>query len=132
VLAPSPDAALAVSQKLAPLPQVALTRTIDSFVPADQDEKLTMIAAAAGAVDPAFRAPKRAPRSECRLRHEFDVRQGACRRAAPECACPLGIISRRYAATAPKSNPACQQSIKAYPVVSQPGGNLWAGRHRLF
>jgi hopanoid biosynthesis associated RND transporter like protein HpnN len=61
VLAASPEAADVVAQKLAALPQVALTRTIDSFVPDGQDEKLTTIAAAARAVDPAFRAPKRAP-----------------------------------------------------------------------
>ena len=61
VLTQSADTAVAVAQKLAALPQVALTRTIDTFVPEDQDEKLKMIAAAARALDPALNAPKRAP-----------------------------------------------------------------------
>jgi predicted RND superfamily exporter protein len=60
VLTQSADTAVAVAQKLAALPQVALTRTIDTFVPEDQDEKLKVIAAAARALDPALNAPKRA------------------------------------------------------------------------
>jgi hopanoid biosynthesis associated RND transporter like protein HpnN len=64
VLAQSPDAAVAVARKLAALPQVVLTRTIDTFVPENQDEKLPMIAAAARALDPALNARKRAPPSD--------------------------------------------------------------------
>ena len=61
VLSQSPDATAAVAKKLAALPQVALTRTIDSFVPDGQDEKLPMIAAAAHTLDPALNARKVAP-----------------------------------------------------------------------
>jgi hopanoid biosynthesis associated RND transporter like protein HpnN len=61
VLAQSPDAAVAVAGRLSALPQVALTRTIDSFVPDGQDEKLPMITAAARTLDPALNARKVAP-----------------------------------------------------------------------
>jgi uncharacterized protein len=64
VLTQSPDAAAAVARKLAALPQVSLTRTVDSFVPDDQDEKLRTIAAAAAALDPALNARKLAPPSD--------------------------------------------------------------------
>jgi uncharacterized protein len=54
VLAPSVDAADAIAKKLAALPEVARTRTIDSFVPDDQPEKLTRIRAAASALQHAL------------------------------------------------------------------------------
>lgn len=61
MLAQSPDAAAATAKKLSALPQVALTRTINSFVPDDQDRKLPMIAATASTLDPALNARKVAP-----------------------------------------------------------------------
>jgi uncharacterized protein len=61
VLSQSPDAAADVAKKLSALPQVFVTRTIDSFVPEDQDRKLPMIAKAAAALDPALNARKVAP-----------------------------------------------------------------------
>lgn len=47
VLARSHDDAVAVSKKLAELPEVAQTRTIDSFIPDDQDAKLRLVHRAA-------------------------------------------------------------------------------------
>jgi hopanoid biosynthesis associated RND transporter like protein HpnN len=63
VLTQSPEAAAAVAKKLGALPQVAQTRTIDSFVPDDQDQKLGLIGAAATALDPALNPtnPRSAP-----------------------------------------------------------------------
>ncbi len=57
MLAPSADAADAIAKKLAALPEVARTRTIDSFVPDDQPEKLARIRAAATALQRALNPP---------------------------------------------------------------------------
>ncbi|MBV8566931.1 MAG: MMPL family transporter [Methylobacteriaceae bacterium] len=60
VLARSPDEADALAKKLAGVPEVAQTRTIDSFVPAEQNEKRGIIASTADALlqalDPADKA----------------------------------------------------------------------------
>jgi hypothetical protein len=58
----APDDAAAVVKKLAALPQVAATWTLDSFIPADQDQKLAAIEAAAKSLVPALHAvPRPAP-----------------------------------------------------------------------
>jgi uncharacterized protein len=54
VLAPNADAADAVAKKLAAVPEVARTRTIDSLVPTDQAPKLERIRAAATALHKAL------------------------------------------------------------------------------
>ena len=65
VLTRSPEAAAAVAKKLAALPGVERTRTIDSFVPADQDRKLPLIRKAAQALTPALnRRARPAPNDE--------------------------------------------------------------------
>jgi uncharacterized protein len=54
-----------VAKKLAALPEVATTWTLESFVPKDQDQKLPVIEAAEKALDPALRAsPRPAPSDE--------------------------------------------------------------------
>ena len=55
VLAPAADAD-AVGKRLSALPEVASTRTLDSFVPADQPHKFDLIAAAAPSLDAALQA----------------------------------------------------------------------------
>ena len=56
------DDATAVVKKLAALPEVAATWTLDSFIPADQDQKLPAIEAAAKSLDPALHGePRPAP-----------------------------------------------------------------------
>ena len=55
VLAPSVEQARAVAVKLAALPQVSRTTTIDSFVPDNQSEKLKLIGDAARTLAPALR-----------------------------------------------------------------------------
>jgi uncharacterized protein len=50
-VAPNLTAANATARRLAALPQVAQTRTLSDLIPADQDEKLVLIHAAAKALD---------------------------------------------------------------------------------
>jgi uncharacterized protein len=52
VLTPAADAGT-LAKRLAALPEVAGTRSLDSFIPADQPDKLKLIAPAAAALDPA-------------------------------------------------------------------------------
>ena len=62
VITESPEEAAAVATRLAALPEVDHTRTIDSFVPPDQDRKLPLIQKAAVALGAALnRAPRPAP-----------------------------------------------------------------------
>src|SRR5207302_1953027 len=62
VLAGSPQEAAATAKRIAGLPEVAQTRTLDRFVPADQERKLPLIARAATALRAALdRAEKPAP-----------------------------------------------------------------------
>lgn len=56
VLGPDKDA-LTVAAKVATLPQVAQCRTIDAFIPSDQNTKLGVIRGAAGALLPALHPP---------------------------------------------------------------------------
>ena len=60
----TPADAPAVVKAVSALPQVAGTRNLDSFIPADQDTKIKIIAGAAGVIDPALDAPKAAPPSD--------------------------------------------------------------------
>jgi len=54
-----------MARRLKASPQVGTVRTIDSFVPADQEAKLASIAAAAKALDPVLALPARpAPTDE--------------------------------------------------------------------
>jgi hypothetical protein len=62
VLAGSPQEAAATAKRLATLPEVAQTRTLDSFVPDDQDRKLPLLQRAATALRAALeRGEKPAP-----------------------------------------------------------------------
>jgi uncharacterized protein len=54
VLAPSLDTADGLSRRLASMPQVARTSTLDSLVPADQSRKLALIGKAAAAIEPSL------------------------------------------------------------------------------
>jgi hopanoid biosynthesis associated RND transporter like protein HpnN len=53
----SPADAAAVVKRVSVLPEVAGTRNIDDFIPADQPPKLQTIAGAAAVLDPVLRAP---------------------------------------------------------------------------
>ncbi|MFY9836067.1 MAG: MMPL family transporter, partial [Xanthobacteraceae bacterium] len=60
----TPADAPAVVKAVFALPEVGGTRNLDSFIPADQDTKIKIIAGAAGVIDPALNAPKAAPPSD--------------------------------------------------------------------
>jgi uncharacterized protein len=65
VLARSRNDAKAIANKLAALPEVDQTRTIESFLPADQSRKLTLIRHAESSLGPALdTAPKAPPTDE--------------------------------------------------------------------
>jgi uncharacterized protein len=61
VLAKSLDEANAVAKRLAALPEVARTRTLSSFIPDDQDEKIAAIKLAARSLGPALNPAHRQP-----------------------------------------------------------------------
>jgi uncharacterized protein len=63
VLVPPAEVA-SVSKQLSALPQVAHVRSLESFIPADQDGKLRSIRAAASALDPLLGAPHSAAPSD--------------------------------------------------------------------
>jgi hopanoid biosynthesis associated RND transporter like protein HpnN len=63
VLTPAADAG-AVAKRMSALPEVARTRNIDSFIPADQPQKIALIGKAAGVLDPALHAPPQAKPSD--------------------------------------------------------------------
>jgi len=52
-----PDTASAAAAKLAAVPEVAATWTLENFIPANQDQKLPMIEAAGKALAPALHSP---------------------------------------------------------------------------
>ncbi len=61
VMAPDLRAANAIAQRLSPLPEVARTMTLDSLVPADQDQKLKLIGDAAETIEPSLNPAQTAP-----------------------------------------------------------------------
>jgi uncharacterized protein len=63
VLTPAADAD-AVGKRLSALPEVASTRNLDSFVPADQPQKIALINKAADALDPALQTQPQAKPSD--------------------------------------------------------------------
>jgi uncharacterized protein len=54
----------AVSKRLSALPEVSQTRTLDTFIPDDQDRKLTLIQNAASSLEPALQASRRSAPSD--------------------------------------------------------------------
>jgi len=64
VLAPSLEEAGRIAQRLAQLPEVERTLTLNSLVPEQQEAKLPLIAAAAGALLPLLEQPPSAPASD--------------------------------------------------------------------
>jgi len=57
IMAPTLDAATSIEQKLSSLPQVSRTATLNSLVPADQEQKLTLIQQAADTIGAALDPP---------------------------------------------------------------------------
>ncbi|HZZ60854.1 MAG TPA: MMPL family transporter [Roseiarcus sp.] len=59
-VAPSLEQANAIAERLAKLPQVASVRTLSTFIPSDQDEKIPIIRSAATKLEGAFEAKEAA------------------------------------------------------------------------
>src|SRR6185437_13081433 len=60
----SPADVAGVAKRLSALPEVAATRSLDSFIPADQPKKIATIAQAASALDPALQSKPEARPSD--------------------------------------------------------------------
>jgi uncharacterized protein len=81
VLVPQSEAADR-ARRLSALPEVAQVRTLDSFIPSEQDNKLALIGNAAASIEPALQVPRKAAPSDSEgvaaLRHAADqLRQAA-------------------------------------------------------
>ncbi len=61
LMTPNLDAAQAAAQRIAKLPEVSQIRTLNSFVPADQDKKLALIRQMAAVLGPALQPQTKAP-----------------------------------------------------------------------
>jgi len=82
VLAPSLAASAPIMRRLAALPDVSRVVTLQSFVPAQQDEKLALIHAAAARLGPALRAVPMMPPSDPELQQDLAAAVAALRQAA--------------------------------------------------
>ena len=97
VLAPSLVEVPALQRRLDALPDVARTVSLDSFVPAEQPEKLALIAAAAKALGPALQAAAGPPPSDAELRHSLSATAAALRGAAGDAQDSAAVSVRRLA-----------------------------------
>jgi len=61
VLAPSLEQADAIAKRLATVPEVSRTLTLDSFVPSDQDQKISALRDASKALGPVLNPPQLKP-----------------------------------------------------------------------
>src|SRR5262249_13118072 len=67
VLTPSLADARASAEKLSKLPEVDKVMTLDTFIPSDQEQKLTLISQAAKTLEPAFKAAPRPQPSDAEV-----------------------------------------------------------------
>jgi uncharacterized protein len=96
VLSPAADAE-AVAKRLSVLPEVAHARTLDSFIPADQPQKIALIDKAAGALDPALHAPPQAKPSDAENVVALKNAEKALRDTAGEATGPGATAAERLA-----------------------------------
>jgi hopanoid biosynthesis associated RND transporter like protein HpnN len=82
VLAPSLDAAQALSTRLAALPEVSRTVTLASFVPAEQPAKLALIGEAARRLEPSLAVSPRMPPSDAEVQSAMAATATVLRQAA--------------------------------------------------
>jgi uncharacterized protein len=82
VLAGTQAQARRIAQRLNELPEVASTRTLDSFIPGDQDKKLALIHAAAQTLHPVLNGAVRPPPSDAQKVSALKHAQGELDRAA--------------------------------------------------
>ena len=96
VLTSAADAG-AVAKRLAALPEIGATRTLDSFIPAGQAQKIATIARAAAAVDPALRSKALAKPSDAEDVAALKADVTALQNAADEGGGPGANAARRLA-----------------------------------
>jgi hypothetical protein len=96
VLTSAADAG-AAGKKLSALPEVGTTRTLDSFIPADQAQKIAIIAPAATAIDPALRSKPTARPSDAEDVAALKADVTALQNAADESGGPGANAARRLA-----------------------------------
>jgi uncharacterized protein len=116
MLAPSAQAADEVARRLKALPEVGTVRTIDFFVPRDQEAKLSLIAEAAKALDPVLALPARAAPTDEEIVAALNQRVGDLTRAAEKAGGPGAEASKRLAAAMTKlamSDPTRRQRVEA-------------------
>ena len=121
VLAPSLAAAQEVAARLEKVPQVSEVRTLTSFVPTDQEQKLALIREARAALEPALNAPSRPAPSDAENRSALAQAVSALNEAARSENGPGAEAARRLAAALTRLHDA-QESVraKAEAVLVQP------------
>jgi uncharacterized protein len=121
MLAASVPAADALAARLKASPQVGTVRTIDSFIPADQEAKLALIAESAKALDPVLALPARPAPTDEEIVAALKQRAGDLTRASNNKSGPGAEASKRLAAAMTKlamAEPARRQRVEA--VFTQP------------
>ena len=116
MLAASVQAADEMAKRLKASPQVGTVRTIDSFIPADQDAKLALIAEAAKALDPVLALPARPAPTDEEIVAALKQRAGDLTRASADKSGPGAEASKRLAAAMTKlamAEPAQRQRVEA-------------------
>lgn len=93
VIAPSLAASQPIERRLAALPEVSRTVTLQSFVPEGQPEKLALIRAAAQRLAPALGASAAPPPSDDELRQALGITAPALRQVAAAAAGPASPVS---------------------------------------
>jgi hypothetical protein len=93
----SPADAAGVAKTLSALPEVAATRSLDSFIPADQPKKIATIAQAASALDPALQSKPEAKPSDAEDVAALKENVKALQDTADEGAGPGAEAARRLA-----------------------------------
>jgi hopanoid biosynthesis associated RND transporter like protein HpnN len=111
VLTPAADAD-AVARRVAALPEVGSTKTLDSFVPADQPRKLAMVADAAKVIDPALHEKPQPQASDADNIAALKGAATALRNAAAEASGPGADAANRLAT-------ALERLASAQPDVRQ-------------
>jgi uncharacterized protein len=116
MLAASAQAADAMASRLKALPEVGTVRTIDFFVPGDQEAKLALIAEAAKVLDPVLALPARTAPTDEEIVAALNQRAGDLTRAAEKSSGPGAEASKRLAAAMTKlamADPARRQRVEA-------------------
>jgi hopanoid biosynthesis associated RND transporter like protein HpnN len=108
----------AMVKAVSALPEVGGTRNLDSFIPADQDTKIKIIAGAASVIEPALNAPKAAPPSD-----SDDV--AALRAAAMDLQAAIGEGGGPGAAAAARLARALDALASASPDLRQKAASVF-------